>query len=302
MVHLYASTPMPSAFVVGAPRCGTTALCYFLGQHPAIFLPYIKEPHYFGSDLTTRRGFPNLETYLSLFAEAGTKLCIEGSTWYLYSRCAANEIHTFDPHAKIIIMLRNPSDLIRSWHAHALTVGIQDETSLAKALALEPERRKGSSLPLDSPLEKLLYTEIPAFTEQIRRYTKIFRPEQIHVIIYDDFRADNQKTVADTLRFLGVAADFVPKFDKINASGETKSYLVRNLLEHQPERVRSLVRAALPRKLRTNVKNAVRQMNTEYPLKNEVDAEVDRWLRQHFRAEVQTLSQLLERDLSHWSN
>lgn len=294
------STPAPSAFVVGAPRCGTTALCDFLGQHPAIFVPYIKEPHYFGSDLTTRRGFSSLETYLALFTEAGNKLCLEGSTWYLYSRCAAREIHTFNPRAKIIIMVRNPSELIRSWHAHALSVGVQDEASLANALGLEAERRSGAALPHSSPLEKLLYSEIPKFTEQIGRYYRVFKPEQIKIIVYDDFKADNQKTVADTFRFLGVNADFIPTFDKINASGKTKSRIVSRLLEHQPENVRYLVRVVVPRRLRTHVKNTMRQLNTGYPPKNDVDLEIDQRLRKHFRAEVQTLSALLERDLSHW--
>lgn len=296
------SAPSPSAFVVGAPRCGTTALCNFLGQHPDIFVPYVKEPHYFGQDLTTRRGFPDLETYLKLFRDGEDKLCLEGSTWYLYSRCAAKELHGFNPDAKIIIMVRNPTELIRSWHAHAVVVGVQDQTSLEDALEREPERREGKAIPVDSAREKLLYTDIPRFTEQITRYYETFGREQIHIIIYDDFKKDNLAVVADTFHFLGVETDFVPIFDKINASGKIKSRIFRNLLEHQPERVRKLVRAVTPRKLRTSVKHNLRQLNTTYPSQEAANREVDRYLKAHLSGEVQSLSELLGRNLLHWNH
>ena len=44
----------PDFFIVGAPKCGTTSLYYYLRQHPEIFLPDYKEPHYFGKDLKKR--------------------------------------------------------------------------------------------------------------------------------------------------------------------------------------------------------------------------------------------------------
>lgn len=295
------SSSAPSAFVVGAPRCGTTALCNFLGQHPDVFMPYIKEPHYFGSDLTTRRGFPTLDMYLTLFREGKGNLCMEGSTWYLYSRCAAKELHNFNPDAKIIIMVRNPTELVQSWHAHAVVVGIQDQMALRDALALEHTRREGKAIPLNSPREKLLYTDIPRFAEQIERYYSVFSPEQIHIIIYDDFKKNNQAVVADTFSFLGVDTGFLPAFDKINASGKTKNRLFRDLLEYQPESVRKLVRAVTSRKLRTGVKDKLRELNTTYPSQNTIDQEANEFLKAQFRGEVQLVSELLGRDLSHWS-
>ncbi len=264
-------------------------------------MPYVKEPHYFGSDLTTRRGFPTLKSYLTLFREGQGKLCMEGSTWYLYSHCAAQELSTFDPDAKIIIMVRNPSDLVRSWHAHALLAGVQDQTRLEDALALEDARRSGKALPRGSPREKLIYTDIPRFTEQIRRYQQVFSPEQLHIITYDDFSADNAAVVADTFGFLGVDPSFVPKFDKINASGETKSPLFRTLLEHQPESVRKFIRSVTPRRFRTGLKDRLRQFNTVYPPKKPVEGDAQQFLKATFRDEVESVSKLLGRDLTSWN-
>jgi hypothetical protein len=37
----------PSFFVLGAARCGTTSLHYYLDQHPDIAMSAVKEPNFF---------------------------------------------------------------------------------------------------------------------------------------------------------------------------------------------------------------------------------------------------------------
>ncbi|MGB3639413.1 MAG: sulfotransferase [Rivularia sp. (in: cyanobacteria)] len=57
----------PNFFIVGAPRCGTTALSEYLRSHPNIYVSQPKEPHYFAADLDNCRFTKTLEEYLSLF-------------------------------------------------------------------------------------------------------------------------------------------------------------------------------------------------------------------------------------------
>src|SRR5262245_29613028 len=96
---------MPSFFVVGAPRCGTTALYTYLRQHPEIFLPESKEPHYFNRDMNSGGAIRNEEEYLALFAGAREHGHVgEASVYYLSSECAPGEIKKACPSAKIIIM------------------------------------------------------------------------------------------------------------------------------------------------------------------------------------------------------
>src|SRR5579872_3244504 len=96
----------PDFFIVGAPRCGTTAMFDYLGKHPEIFGAALKEPHFFGSDIAYPRR-PTLERYLSYFVGAnGEKRVGEASTSYLFSKLAAAEIKEFSPSSRIIIMLR----------------------------------------------------------------------------------------------------------------------------------------------------------------------------------------------------
>src|SRR5262252_9724271 len=100
----------PDFFIVGAPRCGTTAMGRFLAEHPDIFMAR-KEMHAFGKDLHFGRRFyrRSLEAYQSEFVGAGDRKRVgEASVWYLFSKTAASELKQFNPDSRIIIMLREP--------------------------------------------------------------------------------------------------------------------------------------------------------------------------------------------------
>ena len=88
----------PDFFIVGAPKCGTTALSTYLGQHPDVFMSTPKEPNYFGADLHRTKPRITLDTYLSYFERAaGQQRVGEASTCYLCSKTAASEIRGLTP-------------------------------------------------------------------------------------------------------------------------------------------------------------------------------------------------------------
>lgn len=116
-------TKQPSFFIVGAPKAGTTALSKYLGRHPEIFVPPRKELNYFNKGLVRVSPIKTLDEYLSFFAEGKGKICGEASPVYLRTPNAAKEIHDFNPDAKIIIMLREPVSLLRSFHSQLLWNG-----------------------------------------------------------------------------------------------------------------------------------------------------------------------------------
>jgi len=106
-------------FIAGMPRSGTTSLYTYLKQHPGIYLSLYKEPHFFSKDLTqSSYNIQDEEIYNTLFAHAGDQQVTgEGSVWYLSSKKAALAIKEYNPQARIIIMLRNPVDMIYSLHS-----------------------------------------------------------------------------------------------------------------------------------------------------------------------------------------
>ena len=290
----------PSLFIVGAPRCGTTALSDFLSQHPSIYFSYVKEPHYFGSDLPIRRGYRSDDEYLELFRDANNQICGEGSTWYLFSKRAAQEIHTFAPSARIIIMLRNPADMLYSWHGYMLLTGEETIADFDEALFAQADRRQGKQIPKGTPVHKLLYSDIPRYTEQIQRFYDVFDPQNIHIIIYDDFKANQQQVVKNTFAFLGVDPAFKPEIKLVNSHGQVKSKSVQYLTNSHSSVVRSIVRSFLPRKIRSRLRLSIQHMNTRTSERTPLAPEVRDRINDEFAPEIRRLSTFLNRDLSSW--
>src|ERR671927_280038 len=150
----------PDFFIVGAPKCGTTALYVYLKAHPQIFMPFLKEPHFFGRDLSSRYGRMTLADYLALFAGAKNDQRVgEASSWYLYSRTAAREIKEFSA-ADIIVIFRNPIDMMYAQHSQLLFQRQEEIVDFKEALAAESERRQGHRIPRGSQcVESFFYRD-----------------------------------------------------------------------------------------------------------------------------------------------
>ena len=114
--------PQVNLFIVGAPKCGTTAWFEYLRTHPDIFFPPVKESCYFALDLPNFRLTRTEADYAKLFAGAGNKRIIgEASAMYLFSSTAAEAIHAHNPRSKILIFLREQEEYLPSLHTHFLS-------------------------------------------------------------------------------------------------------------------------------------------------------------------------------------
>ena len=234
----------PNLFIVGQPKSGTTALHQFLGQHPEIYMSSIKEPHFFCSDfhLESDRAygkkrffdFRSESAYLQLFNRAGNaKVIGESSTNYLYSQVAAEKIHNFNPDAKIIIILREPAKFLYSLHSHYVKFTEENEPDFLAALALESDRRKERvSSPRVTTPSYLYYSQRVQYYQQVKRYCDRFKPEQIKVVIFEEFKSDNERVYQEILEFLEVDSSFKPEYGTVNANKEVKFKAVNDLVNH----------------------------------------------------------------------
>jgi hypothetical protein len=294
----------PDFFIVGAPKCGTTALYRCLQEHPEIFVPPNKEIHYFGTDLYSPTYLRNSEQYLNLFADAKTEKRVgEASVWYLYSKRSASEIKNFCPDARIIIMLRNPADMIHSLHSQRLFIGSEDLADFEEALNAEEDRKAGRRLPKFPYLvEGLFYREVGKYSEQVRRYLNTFAPDRVKVIIFDDFNKAPAETYRETFEFLNVDRSFEPQVRVVNANKQVRSKALRSLLDNPPTLLRKVVRPITTQSFRHRLFRAGREMNTKYVPRVPMRAELRRELQRHFAEDVKKLSEILHRDLTHWSD
>ena len=303
---------VPDFFIVGHPKCGTTALYETLAAHPQIFLPERKEPRWFASDLPSpyqprRDGRPaeTWEDYLALFAGAGEgQLIGEGSTAYIWSKTAAGRIAEAQPGARIIAIMREPAAFLRSLHLQLLQHKSEEVASLREALALEDERRAGRRLTevnRDWP-QVLFYSERVRYVEQLRRFEAVFPSEQVLVLIYDDLLADYDGTVRGVERFLGVAERGAGAPTRANPSVRRRVGVDNALHEAffggggALRSARRAARTVIPAGARRRAFQTLRE-KLVFAGPGEADPELMLELRRRFRGEVKALSDHLGRDL-----
>jgi hypothetical protein len=294
----------PDFFIAGAPKCGTTAMNHYLSQHPDIFMSE-KELHFFGSDLSFTSPRLQADNYLFSFSSATSEKRVgEAAVWYLYSKRAAAEIKDFCPSARIIIMLRNPVDVMYSLYWQRVYNGNEDLKHFETALAAEPGRKNGISLPRSpSNLMGCFYRDAVKFAPQVRRYLENFGRENVHIIIFDDLRKDVSAVYEHCCEFLGVDPRVRPDFPVINARQRARSKLVRGLLHNPPPALHWLGRALMLRQNRHGgYKGWLKRLNTSHTRIPPMKPELRRCLQQEFLPEVQQLSNLLSRDLTYWCN
>jgi hypothetical protein len=282
---------------------------HYLAVHPDIFMAR-KEMHFFGSDLHFGPQFYRRDpaAFLAEFNAASDRRCAgEASVWYLFSERAAAEIKAFNPDARIIIMLRNPVEMIHSLYYQFLFDGNEHLPTFAEAIAAEDDRRAGRRLGRQHYFAQgLAYHEIVRYTRQIERYFHAFGRDRVHVIIYDDFAADADAVYQRALEFLGVTPLPIKNGAQvINGNKHVKNPVLRAIL-NDPSVRRTLlaVRPWLPQPVFTALSKAetrLRKLNTVPARRQAIDAELRRRLDEEFAPEVERLSVLLGRDLTGWS-
>jgi hypothetical protein len=294
--------PRPDFFIVGAFKSGSTALYDQLRQHPQIFMPFHKEPLYFGDDLTRRYGRMTLDDYLRLFkgAKPGQRVG-EASTWYLYSTSAAREIKEFSPDAQILVVLRNPVDVMYAQHNQLIFNVIEDIPDFAEALAAEPDRREGRRMP-PGPInvENLFYRHSVHFTEQLERYFEVFGRDRVHVMLTDDMQRDGAAVVRGALEFLGVDPSLAAPPPRSNENRRVRSPWLQRLI-FAPKLLLPLApflrRFPLVRAVRTKMLD----INSEAKPRPPMDPALRAQLIDEFTPEIERLGGLIGRDLSAWT-
>jgi hypothetical protein len=204
---------LPNFFIVGAAKAGTTSLWRYLLQHPDVFMPsdiMFKEPAYF-SDI---KGITDFKQYGSLFSGAETEKMIgEASTAYLTSPESPIRIKNKIPHAKIIIILRNPIDRAYSLYNWMVCNGYEPSDSFESALEIEKRNRYRNETFKHSNPEyyyNYLYFHSGLYSEQIKRYIENYEKNKLCFIIFEEFKANVKNEIKKVHDFLNIDNTFVP--------------------------------------------------------------------------------------------
>lgn len=295
---------LPDFLILGAARAGTTALHSYLRQHPRIFMPDLKEPNFFSfqNETLTCRGpgadyinnsVTQLAAYQQLFdpAQPGD-IRGEASPLYLFTPPAPANIRRLVPAVKMIVILRNPIDQAYSHFLYATKQAIETETDFTTALGLEDERMAAGWQPL------FAYSRFPRYGEQLSRYFDRFDRDQFFIRTYEDFQQHPQELMRDLFKFIGADPDFTPDMSrKMNASGVPKNRALQDFLMKSNPITRA-IGLVMPQPVRLAIRDRIAAANMQ--TEQSMPKAARQILKDRLGGDIQALSNLLDRDFSHW--
>jgi len=299
------SAAIPNFFIVGAPKCGTTTIASLLADHPEVYVPPAKELKYFGQDVYPERQIKTLDEYLDNFAGVSEKLRGEASPWYLYSEEAANEILELSPQAKIIIILRNPIEMVASNHGQNVLNRAEPILDLQEALRAEPFRWKGQRMPRNIPKDSryihgFLYMHMAHYARHIRCYQAVFGRESVHVIFLEELARNQAGTFAEVCRFLGIGEVSAMPQRRLNTSRGVRSRAITKMIIEPPRQLVAAAKLVMPAHIRRSLLDRIWSANIKPGEREPMPGHLRLELAERFADEVSELEKLLDVDLSKW--
>ena len=289
----------PNLFLVGAPKCGTTSFYRYLQGHPEVFFPEKKLFQQFCTDLTFDNPRLSIEEYLAHFQNAGdAKYLGDGSTFHLVSKEAAKNIKAFSPEARCVILLRNPCDMLYSLHSELLFTHQETIEDFEEALDAEPERKANPDASFRWKREAVYYSDMGRFSEQVARYLDVFGRERVHIILFDDLKADSEGAYRKLLAFLEIDPSHRIEPATHNPNKVTRSKTLSSLINSPA--IRAAARATVPTRLREGIHQRLNQLNKRNEPRAPLPETTRRRIQAMYAGEGDKLSELIGRDVRHW--
>jgi len=203
---------LPNCYIVGAQKAGTSSLYHHLVQHPQVHQSFLKEIHYFDGGIK-----PSINTYnngqqwyrahfaLKHQLSAGD-ICLDATPMYLFNPQVAQRIKQTTPNAKIIILLRNPTERAISHYFHSQrhhfeTLDIaaaMTQESVRLSAAIHDKQYKALSYRVHS------YQARGMYVKQIETYRQHFSPKQLLILNSEEFFSQPNKILNKVFEFLNI--------------------------------------------------------------------------------------------------
>jgi len=205
---------LPDFVILGGQRCGTSSLYKYLSRHPEIAPSLRKEIEYFTVDYARgekwyRAHFPLRIRRLVHRAMGRKLLSFEATPDYLFDPRAPERLRELLPHARLIVLLREPVARAFSHYHHMARLGLED-LSFPEAIAAEKDRLAGQLREMqDNPLSRVVpfrrfsYVTRGMYAEQLERWFEQFPREQFLILRASDFFSDPRTVLERILDFVG---------------------------------------------------------------------------------------------------
>jgi hypothetical protein len=291
---------LPNFMCIGAAKSGTTTLYDILKQHPEIFIPRFKEPHFFDIPENYKNGIKWYEK--SYFSKANKKIIADFTPSYLFDPHSPERIYKqLGKNIKFLVILRNPVDRAYSHYLHSL----RDEyeyLDFISVLKIEKERLDKYAKESDylSYLQHSYFHQ-GLYGEMVARYLKFFSLKQFLFIHFEEDLLRNKKqTIIKILDFLEVDSKASLKIDfKSNPASKSRSKKFKKIMQ-KTGWWRVLLKALIPSlKIRQIIKNKLQRLNnrkfTPKSIQREIRAGIYKY---YFSEDIKRLEKIISRKMN----
>ncbi len=224
----------PYLIIGGTTKAATTSLFNYLGAHPQVCLSNLKETRFF-----LDRNYPldskyrledGAENYAELFNKgvATTRLWVEATPDYLYSKGTPTKIRRTLANAKLVFALREPVARVVSWYRFARQNNLLPETmSLGEYVARQLSAKNED---VDGLAQYMRAVEQGRYAIYLRPYFETFGKDRIAVVFMEELASDPEKIMRELCDFGGIDPVFYEsyKFEVYNRTEDLKNPTVHS--------------------------------------------------------------------------
>ncbi|WP_133510873.1 sulfotransferase family protein [Candidatus Thiosymbion oneisti] len=202
-------SPLVNFMIIGAQKCGTTALARYLAEHPSVCMAWGKEVHLFDSLAPVGFAPQRLDRFYHGYFEhyRGEPIVGEATPSYLYFPEAIAGLHHYNPRLKLIVLLRDPLERALSAYAMERNRG-RESWPVDPALCLEPVRRLAASVFRGSRTAHrttFSYVDRSRYRRQLDTLGSYFPKEQILLLHAEALGRRYEETLRSVYAFLGIS-------------------------------------------------------------------------------------------------
>lgn len=291
---------LPTFFIIGAAKAGTTTLYDILKQYSDVYMPYQKEPSFFCDDEYYLNG---LSWYLNTYYKKATKQNNRGDASPRYLFWGEKVVQRWgaidcDFLPQIIVIFRDPVKLVYSYYWQMRREG-KENLPFREALFAEEERFKQNydQLAYRGKFTNL-YSRIARYTTQLQPYLNAVPRDRFLFLLTDDLSDYNGFTTR-LEEFLNLqhrewTLPVVSNKSKLPRSESLHRWLINR------STLKDIMKPFVPRELRYRLRMMAMNSNLVSFIPPPIDPDLAHQIRKMYTSEAQQLETIIGRDLSHW--
>jgi len=291
---------LPNFMCLGAAKSGTTTLYDILRQHPDIYIPAFKEPHFFDIPENYKNG---IEWYKrNYFRNANKKIIADFTPSYFFEKEAPKRIFkNLGRDMKFLVVFRNPVDRAYSHYLHSKRDDHESE-NFEKSLELEVSRLKKHENQSDYlSYLRHSYVHQGLYAQMINRYLQYFSLDNFLFIHFEnELLQERELTIKRILEFLEIDSSVLLRTNiRSNPSSKEKSKSLKKLMNKRGW-WRDVIKFMIPSvQLRQIIRNRIQRINiTEFKAQQLSQEVKSNLLEKYFRKDISDLEKTLNKKMN----